>query len=433
MALRRKKVYSLNNFHTFRQRAIAWADQFNHVHLFSNNAYQYPFGGFANMLAADCAEICPMEPYNTFASLQQFHDAYKDWLIGYLTYDLKNEIEDLQSRNQDYLQFPSAYFYVPRHIIHFTETAISIETLENPEDVYEQIVSQTLTDPKPLTRSAIEVKQRTTSATYLAHVESIKNHILEGDVYELNYCMEFFAENALLNPWPVYEALNKKSPMPFSVYGRIQDFYLMCASPERFLKKTGNQLLSQPIKGTARRGNSAEEDEKIRIALRNNEKELAENMMIVDLVRNDLAKSAVTGSVKVEEIFGIYTFPQLHQMISSVSATKRPDLPFTEVIRNAFPMGSMTGAPKIKAMELIDQYEQAYRGLYSGAVGYITPNADFDFNVVIRSILYNAKNKYLSFQAGSAITYDALALQEYKECLLKARAMHDVLQTAGER
>ncbi len=262
-------------------------------------------------------------------------------------------------------------------------------------------------------------------------MERIREHILDGDVYELNYCIEFFAKKARIDPLVVYEKLASRSPMPFSVFGRVHDCYMMGASPERFLKKTGTQLLSQPIKGTIRRGKDTAEDEQLKKLLQTDEKERAENMMIVDLVRNDLARSAVTGSVKVEEMFGIYTFAQLHQMISSVSAQLRPEVPFTEAIKHAFPAGSMTGAPKIKAMELIDQYEDVKRGLYSGAIGYITPEGDFDFNVVIRSILYNAATAYLSFQVGSAITYDAVGEKEYEECLLKAKAMWEVLTVSG--
>lgn len=428
MTKRITKVFTPPNFDRFRQQALAWANQFSHMHLFDNNAYAYPFGGFTNLLAVGSAAVCPIKSGDTFASTQRFHDAHKDWLIGYFTYDLKNELEDLQSRNPDYLQFPPAYFYIPLHIIYFDQEIIRIETLADPDGIYRQILSQNLLEEPASQTKTIQIKQRTTAETYLAHVEQIKNHILEGDVYELNYCIEFFAENVAIHPWQLYQALTTKSPMPFSVYGRVEDYYLLCASPERFLKKTGNQLLSQPIKGTIRRGNTLDEDEQMKFQLRHNEKELAENMMIVDLVRNDLARSAVTGSVVVEEMFGIYTFPQLHQMISSISATIRPGLPFTDAIKHAFPMGSMTGAPKIKAMELIDEYEQAYRGLFSGAVGYITPASDFDFNVVIRSLFYNSQTKYLSFQAGSAITYDAQAQQEYEECLLKAKTIWNVLQ-----
>ncbi|MEM9981316.1 MAG: anthranilate synthase component I family protein, partial [Bacteroidota bacterium] len=213
------------------------------------------------------------------------------------------------------------------------------------------------------------------------------------------------------------------SPMPFATFLKLQHQYLLGASPERFLKKQGKQLISQPIKGTAKRSKQPVEDQRIRQQLYQSEKERAENLMIVDLVRNDLARSAVVGSVKVTELFGIYSFPQVHQMISTVKATLRDNITWVEALKNAFPMGSMTGAPKIKAMQLIEKYERTKRGLYSGAVGYVTPTGDFDFNVVIRSILYNAQAQYLSFQVGSAITYDALPAQEYEECLLKASAI----------
>lgn len=378
------------------------------------------------MLAVGCATICSLTPGRTFDSLQQFHNARRDWLMGYFSYDLKNESEALLSRNPDYLQFAPAYFYVPQHLIHFEAQQIVVESFTEPETIYSQINVTAPATEKPVF-PAISVRQRTSQADYVRTVARIREHLLDGDVYELNYCVEFFAENVRLDPLATYLSLNRHSPMPFSAYQRIGDHYLLGASPERFLKKTGNYLISQPIKGTARRGRNAAEDAEIMQKLRTDEKELAENMMIVDLVRNDLARSAQVGSVKVEELFGVYTFAQLHQMISTVSAQLKPGLPFTTAIQNAFPMGSMTGAPKVRAMERIDQYENTQRGLYSGAVGYITPEGNFDFNVVIRSILYNAATQYLSFQVGSAITYDAVAENEYAECLLKAQSMLDVL------
>ena len=215
--------------------------------------------------------------------------------------------------------------------------------------------------------------------------------------------------------------------MPFSTLYKNKHKYLICASPERFLKKVNDKLISQPIKGTNKSYPTIEENKIQQEQLRNSEKERAENMMIVDLVRNDLAKSAQTGSVSVEELFGIYKMNQVNQMISTISAKKRNDISIIDVILNAFPMGSMTGAPKIEAMKLIEHYEISKRGLYSGTVGYITPNQDFDFNVVIRSILYNQKNKYISFQVGGAITYDANAEDEYNECLLKAESIIKIL------
>lgn len=416
------------------RKALQWAGRFAHVHLFNGaEGASYPFGIFPTRLAAGCLRKLSVDAsgHDTFGQLLAFHQQTNDWLIGYLSYDLKNEIEKLSSAHPDPLGFPLAYFYQPRHLIDFLDGEVRIHSTDDPETLFNQILRTA--DPsgsgakireKP---GKINVRVRVSREAYRSRVEAIRRHIIEGDVYELNYCLEFFAEEVRLNPADFYWRLHQLSPTPFSVYQRIGAHYLLCASPERFLKKTGSQLISQPIKGTIRRGRDAGEDEWLKERLRNDEKELAENMMIVDLVRNDLARSARTGTVKVEEMFGIYSFRQVHQMISTVSAELREGLPFTQAIRNAFPMGSMTGAPKVRAMELIEQYERSRRGLFSGAVGYLTPAGDFDFNVVIRSILYNARNRYLSFQVGSAITYDSVPEKEYEECLLKAQAMFQLL------
>jgi para-aminobenzoate synthetase component 1 len=248
-------------------------------------------------------------------------------------------------------------------------------------------------------------------------------------LYEVNFCQEFFCEHLQIDPVSLFEKLKRLSPAPFACFLRHNEKFLLCSSPERFLKKEKNKLIAQPIKGTIRRSESERDhDSQLKEQLRNDPKERAENVMIVDLMRNDLAKSSVPGTVKVEELFGIYTYPQVHQMISTVTSELRSDVHFVDAIRNAFPMGSMTGAPKIKAMQLIDHYEKTKRGLFSGSIGYITPDGDFDFNVVIRSMLYNRGNKYLSFQTGGAITYDSAAEKEYEESLLKAKAMMQILQ-----
>jgi para-aminobenzoate synthetase component 1 len=427
MRTRQARTFRPANPASFRRQALHWAQSHAHCHYFTGNDIPYPHGGFPHLLAAGADEVCPVAPGDAFGSVGRFCQARRDWVVGHFTYDLKNEIEALASRHPDRLGFPPAFFYVPQTLLLFEpDGGVTIRSFDNPGAVYAQIAAIGVPQLPPA--PAISLRPRTPRETYLAHVERIREHILDGDVYELNYCMEFFAEGVSIDPLAAYLALNAHSPMPFSVFGKTDDRYLLCASPERFLRKTGTRLLSQPIKGTSRRGSTPVEDERLKHALRHDEKERAENMMIVDLVRNDLARSARTGTVRVEEMFGVYTFAQLHQMISTVSAELRPEVPSAEALRNAFPMGSMTGAPKIKAMELIDGYESARRGLYSGTVGFFTPNGDFDFNVVIRSILYNRSTGYLSCQVGSAITYDARGESEYEECLLKGRAMREVLE-----
>ena len=220
--------------------------------------------------------------------------------------------------------------------------------------------------------------------------------------------------------------------MPFSALYRINEKFLLSASPERYLKKVKNKVISQPIKGTIKRTSNEKENRKLKQQLQQNNKDRAENIMIVDLVRNDLSQTAIKNSVKVKELCKIYEFPTVFQMISTIESTVDTETPFTDIIKTTFPMGSMTGAPKIKAMEIIEKYESVKRGLYSGSVGYISPKGDFDFNVVIRSLQINYKNNYASFITGGAITILSNAEDEYEECFVKAQALLNALKTKIE-
>lgn len=320
-----------------------------------------------------------------------------------IPYDVKNQFEALSSNNFDGINWEDKI-----HRINLNQT----HNLPIEKNAY-----------PPLNT----IKTRESKTSYIEKVNALKQQIQQGNIYEVNFCMEFYAEGILINPHVLFEKLMEISPMPFSCFIKYHDKYLLCASPERFLKRSGNHLISQPIKGTIKRGMNNDEDLLLKEQLKNNEKERSENVMIVDLVRNDLSRIAEKGSVKVDELFGIYSFPQWHQMISTVSCKIKPEITFEEILKASFPMGSMTGAPKISAMKLIEKYESTKRGLYSGSVGIMLPNGDFDLNVVIRSIQYNANTGYLSFMVGSAITINADAEKEYEECLLKAKAILNVL------
>jgi para-aminobenzoate synthetase component 1 len=347
----------------------------------------------------------------------------QDYLFGYLNYDLKNQIENLSSIHSDSIGFDDLYFFKPQHLIVIYNDGSYFIQSHNPH-LLDDILS---TETSHFPYHPVQIRPKVSREKYIDNVKCIQQHIIEGDVYELNYCVEFFDENALIDPYHVYQKLKHFSPTPFGAFLRVKDIFLLCASPERFIKKRGETLYSQPIKGTVKRGASSQEDKQMIQQLLQSEKERAENLMIVDLVRNDLARSSKTGSIKVEELYGIYSFSQVHQMISTVSSQIKESTSAVEAIKNAFPMGSMTGAPKVMAMELIEKYENTKRGLYSGAIGYFAPNSDFDFNVVIRSIQYNESKQYLNFEVGSAITYDSDANLEYEECLLKAQAMMKAL------
>ncbi|MBD3725135.1 MAG: anthranilate synthase component I family protein, partial [Flavobacteriaceae bacterium] len=323
------------------------------------------------------------------------------------------------------------FFFQPKKLFLLKENVLEIQYLHFVDDEIEydfnEIVSQ-----KSKVKSqkfTLNIQQTVSKEKYVEKVQKMLDYIHRGDIYEANFCMEFYADEALINPLEVYQKLNAISEPPFAVYFKNNKHFLLSASPERYLRKEENKIISQPIKGTARRSFDLEQDEQLKRELEQNEKERSENIMIVDLVRNDLSHTASKGSVEVEELCKVYTFKQVHQMISTIASNVENSISPIEVIRSTFPMGSMTGAPKISAMKIIEELEETKRGLYSGAVGYFTPNDDFDFNVVIRSILYNAENKYLSFSVGSAITSKSIPENEYEECLVKAKAMFEVLES----
>lgn len=277
-------------------------------------------------------------------------------------------------------------------------------------------------------KNSIKIKLKIHKDEYFNKVTTILSHIHRGDIYEANFCQEFYAENTTIQPLETYNKLNAISKPPFATFLKVGSKYLLSASPERYIKKTGTKIVSQPIKGTAKRDKDLIMDSILKNDLVSDEKERSENIMIVDLVRNDLSLTAKKGTVKVEELCKIYSFDQVHQMISTVVSEVDVDTNPIDIIKTTFPMGSMTGAPKISAMQIIEDLEETKRGLYSGSVGYIKPNGDFDFNVVIRSILYNEANKYVSYSVGGAITAKSEPLKEYEECLVKAKAMREVLE-----
>ncbi len=367
------------------------------------------------------------KPAGAFELLEKFHQ--KTWLVGYLAYTLKADTEQVVDSKPNTQGFGSMEFAEPGCIIYCKGDELVMLYDDKIVPSAPELIShiEAITPQQNEPNGAVEVIPHISRAEYIQQVNNLKSHIQLGDIYEANYCMEFSAEDAHINPYTTYKRLVAASPMPFAAFVKTAGRYLMCASPERFAKKAGSTVYSQPIKGTSPRGADEATDKANAEVLVSSEKERAENVMIVDLVRNDLGRTAKVGTVRVDELFGVYHFPKVHHMISTVSAEVEEGRGFAEVIKKAFPMGSMTGAPKIRTMQLIDGHEAGARGLFSGSVGYITPEGDFDFNVVIRSIFYNEKTKRLSYWAGSAITAKADAVQEYEECLLKLEAIRQVL------
>ncbi len=433
-------VFKIKDFQQFKKKAFAWAaNAFDVCCCLDNNGYTEGLLApeFECLLACGVEdEIVLNDDAFAFEKLKQFQIEKQDWLFGFLSYDLKNSVEKLQSNHFDGIKMPDLHFFQPQIVLKVSKNECEIVRNTNVKSKYNTLqhiaifedIEKFNLNKKNTQNIDFQLKTRFNKNEYLEKIEQIKHHILRGDIFEMNFCQEFYGENVLINPIHLFLKLNEIAQAPFSTFYKFKDKYLLCASPERFIKKEGQRLISQPIKGTSKRGNTPqgidkEADEQLKTILFNDPKNRSENVMIVDLVRNDLGKSCVAGSVKVTELFGIYSFPTVHQMISTIEGTLHPDVHFIDALKNAFPMGSMTGAPKVRAMQLIEQYEISKRGLYSGAVGYITPEGDFDFNVVIRSILYNSKNRYLSSQVGGAIVADSVAEDEYEECLVKAQGV----------
>ncbi len=378
----------------------------------------YGSSSFEIMCALGSGKAVISEAGNAFEKMKAFRSLHKDWMFGYFSYNLKNEVEQLTTGKKTDIAFPDMLFFIPKVLIEWNGSQLTIQTDGvSPESVFNELLSQNWYGDANTSEVALEPGE--TRAAYLQQVETIRKHIIDGDIYELNYCQSFSASLPRLDTAWLYREVSRQAKAPFSVYFGWEDKYLICASPERFLRIENSRVTSFPVKGTIRRGATQEEDNSLKEQLRSSEKDRAENVMIVDLVRNDLTLFARTGSVRVDELFGIYTFEQVHQMVSVISAMIPEGVDPVDVIKRAFPMGSMTGAPKVRAMELIDTLETISRGLYSGAFGYFTPEGVVDLNVIIRSFLYDSQTEKLSVSAGGAIVYDSDPNQEYDECLLK--------------
>ena len=432
MSIRTTQTFSIDFPSDFKQRLFRWSQQFETIVWLDSNNYEQQYTSFDGCLAVDEFTSIKTDSQNAFEKLKEYQSYTKDYIFGYISYDVKNDVEKLTSTNFDGLGFDDLFFFQPQKLIFIKGNTVKFHYLkmidDEIEEDFEEISSYNF-QPKLKSKNTndLKIKLRIHKDEYHQRVNSVLNHIQQGNIYEANFCQEFYAENATINPFEVYEHLNEISEPPFATFLKLEHQYLLSATPERYLKKENTKIISQPIKGTAKRLINKINDKKTAFDLARDEKERSENIMIVDLVRNDLSKTAKKGSVQVEQLCKVYSFKQVHQMISTIVSEIETTTHPVDVIKDTFPMGSMTGAPKVSAMKIIEELEETKRGLYSGTVGYFTPNGDFDFNVIIRSILYNAEKKYVSYSVGGAITAKSIPEKEYEECLLKAKAMKYVL------
>jgi para-aminobenzoate synthetase component I len=434
---RRFVSFPITDFQKTKKQMLIWAARIGIFCFLDNHGYPESIApGVECLLGAGVCDSCEAPAGEAFSKLKAWARDRGEWLFGHFAYDLAAETEPAPApspQKPDPIGFPDLFFFIPEVLIELRPTAIRIGCFQDDGGAIWRQIRHIPVDaiPAPDKVRIPPFMARFTPAEYRERVADLQRHILRGDCYEINFCQEFFSQPAELDPLAGWWSLAQASPNPFACFYRLDDRYLLCASPERYLKKTGDRLFSQPIKGTsARYPDRPAADSASARDLFQSAKDRSENVMIVDLVRNDLSRICLPGSVVAEELYGVYPFPQVYQMISTITGTLLPGLHWTDAIRETFPMGSMTGAPKHRVVELIDKFERSRRGIFSGAVGYVTPEGDFDFNVVIRSLLYNRESRYLSYQVGSGITFYSNPEAEYEECLIKAGGILKALGTS---
>jgi len=350
---------------------------------------------------------------NPWDCIKRFQSEVGDWIFGYFGYELKNATENLESKNRILNSLPDFYFMQPRILIEFDLDG-GYRFLRG-ESLFRELSGR---ESPWKNEFKIGSKNSIKEEDYIQIVQEAKERIFEGDVYEVNY--SYTATYSFLGSGAeLYQRMREIGPVPFGAYLAIDGLQVCCASPERFLRRNGNKVYSQPIKGTI--SNSMGSDLK---SLKN-EKNLAENLMIVDLVRNDLGRIAKPGSVKADHLFEVQSFDSVHHLVSTVECEVSSTENSIDIIKACFPMGSMTGAPKISAMQIIDDLEDYQRGIYSGAIGYIAPNGDFDLNVVIRTAII--ENEELNYPVGGAITSDSDPNDEWEETKVKTQALTKAL------
>ena len=423
-----KQVFLLDNPNLFKVQILHWMNQFEVCTFLDTHAYTSPYAAIDCIAAVHPISYISLEKVDP-AALNAFIQENKgSWIFAHFNYEYHNITK---SNNKTNLTgFPLAYLYTPAVTIELKEKRVTIESVhDNPQVIFDQIYAlDFLSLGHPLPSTSTTINPLVHKADYIENIHKILALIRRGDFYEINYCQAFEAALTNAHPVNVYTNLTEVSPTPFACFYKNATDYLLCASPERYLQKKGSRLISQPIKGTIKRNIQNEIEDKLQLeTLQNSSKDKSENVMVVDLVRNDLSRICEQGSVAVSELFGIYTYPQVHQMISTITGSVNDKVSFSEILDATFPMGSMTGAPKKSVMETIDLLEPTKRGLYSGTIGYINPTGDFDFNVVIRSIFYNSQSGKANYQVGGGITIYSDPEKEYEECLLKAAAIKKVL------
>lgn len=428
-----KAVYRQKISDAWAENLTHWLDQHHFAFCFRGKGW----GSFDEThpdILAGFGEKAKITSFESAEKIHEFVQTHNEHIICHLTYDVKNRLEKLNSCNVDLIDFPELQLTVPKVV--FKVFGNEVEVLFSDEthaesDVISMLDSIEQFEIKPTENSLSEANFRLTKTDYLQALIRLKTEIKLGNIYQANFCQEVYWENANINAATVFNEGFDSNPNPFSVFYKIGNHYCLSFSPERFVAIVNGKMFSQPMKGTAPRGETPEMDEQNKKNLRESEKDRRENVMIVDMVRNDLSHFAKAGSVCVPELYKIETYPRVHQMYSTVEAELKDPKLVIDALLKCFPMGSMTGAPKVSAMRLIEETEQSKRGMFSGTIGYFTPQKNGDFNVIIRSLIYNKTTQKLSCHVGGGITDWSDIEAEYEECMVKLKPILHLVNSIG--
>ncbi len=364
-----------------------------------------------------------------------FHSGW----VGYLSYDAGRSLVGLNDHAQPNAPLAEFFYYPQSLALDLNTDTVTLqgkatigETEDLGEDVHNTLESLKATletnqvtaphqvnsqndDSKPAKEQPLAWQAAWDQQEYTQAFHRVRDYLLSGDTYQVNLAMPFHCQQNLRNANPL--DLLSRFDAPFAAYFRTDSLTLFSVSPERFIHIGHEHITASPIKGTIPRGETEEEDNANRLSLKHSEKDQAENLMIVDLLRNDIGRSAQPGSVKVTQLFDIESHANVHHMVSTIEARQSPELDALDVIINAFPGGSITGAPKRRAMEIIDELEPESRGLYCGSFGYLDDSGTLDFNILIRSIVANEQQA--TCWGGGALVMDSTAESEYNEVMAK--------------
>lgn len=354
-----------------------------------------------------------------------------DWWFGHLAYEFDPAGERDRVAPPHDRGLPLAQWWVPRWVFEWREGRVVLHAFANDLAAGLALLSE-LREYHPSTRQTdapVHLLLRTDREEYLRRVQQLKAHIQRGDIYEVNFCITREGRSPEMDPFQAFGALLRNTDAAFAGFLRCNDHMALCASPERFLTFKADKVWSQPMKGTRPRHADAAEDERLARELAGDPKERSENIMAVDVVRHDLSRVAAKASVVVEELCAVRPHARVHQMTSTVAARLAPGKDPWDAVCAAFPMASMTGAPKQRAMQLIDQLEDGPRGLFSGSLGFFAPDGTGDLNVVIRTLLHTVGTGLTTLSTGSALTAACDPAQEWMECELKAHSVLAALWT----